>query len=119
MFALYDPKTKQVETFTEANGLMQVSGLASPVGLGEARDLWRMALAAGSVRVDEKPYVDSHSSHFGTSYEVVGTPDAINGFRERLYANFHPCGYGTHIPAGDEIAPGVCISRGSRSNSCD
>lgn len=118
MFVLYNPKTETTVTFsTEAGGLVWVNG--EPIPVEDARERWRKERASGAKRVDESPHVDVIRGAFGTTYSVVGTPEAVAHYRERLYADYHPCGYGTHLRPGEEITPGVIRARGHRSNSCD
>lgn len=120
MFILYHADTKQVETFepTDKGILVGCCKDDGPLSRETARQMWRDLVAQGWVRVDEKPKFDRTWTTFMTYYRGCGTIEALEQWRDGLYRDYHPCGYGTHLTI-EEVAPGVGIAKGSRSNSCD
>lgn len=50
-------------------------------------------------------------------YERFDKREQANAFKERMYRDYHPCGYGTSLTI-TETSTGVIVS-GSRYSSCD
>jgi len=122
MFALYNPETRCAATFEidEDSVVVRISTKTKHLTAKTAREEWRRLRAEGFVRVDEKPYVKATRTGFSTKYSAAGTIEALEAWRERLYTNYHPCGYGTYVRWGDTLqGTQVFMASGSRQNSCD
>jgi hypothetical protein len=40
-------------------------------------------------------------------------------YREKVYENYHPCGYGTHITITHDLNTNKWVAKGTRSHTCD
>jgi hypothetical protein len=91
--------------------------MQNEVPLARARELYRELLGKGY-----KPAEGSVSScsrgGFGTGGTGVATPEAALERKERLFAAYHPMGYGTTFNT-EELPGGLVKFRWHRYNSCD
>lgn len=90
---------------------------SSTMDVEDAREVYIECLRQGAEKSSLAATVKL-SGRFETSGMGLATKEHAEAWRERLFRNFHPAGYGTRVRI-ENLDNGMVLFRYSRANSCD